>query len=166
MSEFPLHPVPAAFKSTAHIDAAAYEAMYQRSITDPEGAMIGEKLAATEKVFIDHLQSDVPFIKEAGKYLFTSGGKRVRPALLLLTSRMLGHDGKAEVTYAAVVELIHTATLIHDDIIDHAALRRRRPEISTTPVTSSTPPRARPHCVMTACRRILPSVPSPTPETT
>jgi hypothetical protein len=86
--------------------------------------LVADKLAATEEVFRRHLDSDVPFIHKAGVYISQGGGKRVRPALLLLAARLLGHDGEEEVTYAAVVEFIHTATLIHDDIIDHAALRR------------------------------------------
>jgi len=56
----------------------------------------------------------LPFIHKAGVYIAEGGGKRVRPALLLLAARLLGHDGDEEVTYAAVVEFIHTATLIHD----------------------------------------------------
>lgn len=88
--------------------------------------LVAPKLAATEELFRASLASDVPFIEEAGRYLADGGGKRVRPALLLLASRLLGHDGEEEVTYAAVVELIHTATLIHDDVIDHAGLRRGR----------------------------------------
>ena len=86
--------------------------------------LVAEKLAATEIQFRQYLESDVPFIDQACDYMATSGGKRVRPALLLLTSQMLGHDSEEEVTYAAVIELIHTASLIHDDIIDHATLRR------------------------------------------
>jgi octaprenyl-diphosphate synthase len=86
--------------------------------------LVADKLVATEAVFRHHLDSDVPFIHQAGDYLSKGGGKRVRPALLLLAARLLGHDGEEEVTYGAVIELIHTATLIHDDIIDHAALRR------------------------------------------
>jgi octaprenyl-diphosphate synthase len=86
--------------------------------------LVADKLIATEAVFRAHLASDVPFIENAGRYLAEGGGKRVRPALLLLAARLLGHDGEEEVTYAAVVEFIHTATLIHDDVIDHAALRR------------------------------------------
>ena len=89
-------------------------------------ALVAEKLAATEVVFRRHLDADVPFIHDAGDYLAGSGGKRMRPALLLLVSRLLGHDSDEEVTYAAVVEFIHTATLVHDDIIDHANLRRCR----------------------------------------
>jgi octaprenyl-diphosphate synthase len=86
--------------------------------------LVADKLIATEAVFRQHLDSDVPFIHQTGDYINQGGGKRVRPALLLLTARMLGHDGDEEVTYGAVIELIHTATLIHDDIIDHASLRR------------------------------------------
>lgn len=92
--------------------------------------LIADKLAATEELFRDSLSSDVPFIEEAGRYLAEGGGKRVRPALLLLASHLLGHDGEEEVTYAAVVELIHTATLIHDDVIDHAGLRRGRTTVN------------------------------------
>ncbi|HEV8631008.1 MAG TPA: polyprenyl synthetase family protein [Thermoanaerobaculia bacterium] len=93
-------------------------------------ALVADKLAATEGVFRRHLGSDVPFIHHAGEYLAGSGGKRMRPALLLLVSRLLGHDGDEEVTYAAVVEFIHTATLIHDDVIDHATLRRGQTTIN------------------------------------
>jgi octaprenyl-diphosphate synthase len=89
--------------------------------------LVADKLHATEEVFRAHLASDVPFIHRAGEYLAASGGKRVRPALLLLSARLLGHDGREEVTYAAVVEFIHTATLIHDDVLDHATLRRGQP---------------------------------------
>jgi octaprenyl-diphosphate synthase len=88
---------------------------------------VGPKLAAAEECFQRHLSAEVPFIAEAGRYLGEGGGKRVRPALLLLTAKLLGHDSDEEVTYAAVVEFIHTATLIHDDIIDLAATRRGRP---------------------------------------
>ncbi|HBL28951.1 MAG TPA: hypothetical protein DD490_19120 [Acidobacteria bacterium] len=86
--------------------------------------LVADKLVATEVILRRELDSDVPFIHKAGAYLADGGGKRVRPALLLLCARLLGHDGEEEITYGAVVELIHSATLIHDDIIDHAALRR------------------------------------------
>ena len=101
----------------------------ERPAPSPERflALVADKLAATEAIFRTALDSDVPFIHEAGAYLCDGGGKRVRPALLLLCARLLGHDGEEEVTYAATVELIHTATLVHDDIIDHAGLRRGRP---------------------------------------
>lgn len=89
-------------------------------------ALVAEKLARTEVSIHEHLGSDVPFIEEAGRYLASAGGKRLRPAMLLLAARLLGHDGEEEITYATVVEFIHTATLVHDDVIDHASLRRGR----------------------------------------
>lgn len=84
------------------------------------------KLVATEALLAARVASDVPFIHKTGEYIFSGGGKRMRPALLLLCARLLDRDSDEEVTYAAVVEIIHTATLIHDDIIDHADLRRGR----------------------------------------
>jgi octaprenyl-diphosphate synthase len=92
--------------------------------------LIADKLAATEEVFRHQLGSDVPFIQKTGEYILQGGGKRLRPALLLLSARLLGHDSDEEVTYAAVVEFIHNATLIHDDIIDHAHLRRGQPTLN------------------------------------
>ena len=85
---------------------------------------------ATELVFRRNLENDVPFVQQAGEYLFDGGGKRMRPALLLLSARLLGRDSDEEVTYAATIELIHTATLIHDDIIDNSSLRRGRQTIN------------------------------------
>lgn len=92
--------------------------------------LIADRLERTEEVFQRSLASDVPFIEEAGQYIFQGGGKRMRPALVLLAAAMLEREGDEEVTYAAVVELIHSATLIHDDIIDHATLRRSKPTVN------------------------------------
>ena len=92
---------------------------------------IAGKLAATEALIHSKLESDIPFVRRAGEYLFTAGGKRMRPALLLLSARLLDRDSDEEVTYAAVVEFIHAATLVHDDIIDHSELRRGRRTIHT-----------------------------------
>ncbi len=92
--------------------------------------LVADQLLATEEVFRRELGSDVPFIQMAGEYIAQGGGKRVRPALLLLSAKLLGHDGPEAVTYGAVVEFIHTATLIHDDILDHAQLRRGQPTLN------------------------------------
>src|SRR3954451_13907925 len=73
-----------------------------------------------------HVQSQVDLIPKIGKYIQTSGGKRMRPAVLLMAARLSGYTGDSAVLYAAVVEFIHTATLVHDDIIDDADLRRGR----------------------------------------
>ena len=86
--------------------------------------LIAEPLAKVEELFSARLASDVSFIDDAGTYIAAGGGKRVRPALLLLVARALDRLDEEAVTYAAVVELIHTATLVHDDVVDHSGLRR------------------------------------------
>src|SRR5207248_3228757 len=73
-----------------------------------------------------HVQSQVDLIPKIGQYIQTSGGKRIRPAVLLMSARLSGYTGDRAILYAAVVEFIHTATLVHDDIIDDADLRRGR----------------------------------------
>jgi octaprenyl-diphosphate synthase len=85
--------------------------------------------ADLEKVdteFARHVESQVALIPTIGKYIQTSGGKRMRPAVLLMASRLAGYQGDRAPLYAAVVEFIHTATLVHDDIIDDSELRRGR----------------------------------------
>ncbi len=87
---------------------------------------VREELSRVEREFAKHLESRVELIPEMGKYVQMSGGKRVRPAVLLLASRLCGYSGDLAVLNAAVVEFIHTATLVHDDIIDSAETRRGR----------------------------------------
>ncbi|MBA3269210.1 MAG: polyprenyl synthetase family protein [Acidobacteria bacterium] len=81
-------------------------------------------LEAVEREFERQVQSNVGVIPEIGKYVQKSGGKRVRPAVLLMAARLCGYVGPRAILNAAVVEFIHTATLVHDDIIDNAELRR------------------------------------------
>jgi octaprenyl-diphosphate synthase len=81
-------------------------------------------LEAVEREFERQVQSKVGVIPEIGKYIQRSGGKRVRPAVLLMAARLCGYSGPRAILNAAVVEFIHTATLVHDDIIDDAELRR------------------------------------------
>jgi octaprenyl-diphosphate synthase len=89
--------------------------------------LIAEKLARVEEELLLHFHSPIPTIERIGSYLASGGGKRIRPALLLLSARLLGYEeGDKDVRYATVVEFIHTATLVHDDIIDEARLRRGR----------------------------------------
>jgi octaprenyl-diphosphate synthase len=87
---------------------------------------IREDLEAVEQEFVRHIQSRVALIPEMGRYIQKSGGKRVRPAVLLMAARLSGYKGDRAVLHASVVEFIHTATLVHDDIIDGADLRRGR----------------------------------------
>ena len=86
--------------------------------------IIGEDLINVELQFRKDLESDVPLIRKVGEYVLSSGGKRVRPALLLLAARLCGYQGRQAVPLASVVEFIHTATLLHDDVVDSATLRR------------------------------------------
>jgi octaprenyl-diphosphate synthase len=83
-------------------------------------------LERVDEEFGRHVQSQVDLIPKIGNYIQTSGGKRIRPAVLLMASRLSGYTGDRAVLYAAVVEFIHTATLVHDDIIDDSDLRRGR----------------------------------------
>jgi octaprenyl-diphosphate synthase len=87
---------------------------------------VREELARVEREFARHLESRVDLIPQMGKYIQMSGGKRVRPAVLLMAARLCGYNGDRAVLNAAVVEFIHTATLVHDDIIDEAETRRGR----------------------------------------
>jgi octaprenyl-diphosphate synthase len=87
---------------------------------------IRSDLEAVDREFGRHVQSQVDLIPKIGRYIQTSGGKRMRPAVLLMAARLGGYEGDRAVTYAAVVEFIHTATLVHDDIIDDSDLRRGR----------------------------------------
>ncbi len=93
--------------------------------------LIGEDLLAIEREFGRDTVSGVAAITEIGEYLRNGGDKRLRPALLLLTAKMMDYRGEGTVHLGAVVEIIHTATLVHDDIIDDATIRRGRPSANT-----------------------------------
>ena len=93
--------------------------------------MLREDLAAIEREFGRDTVSDVEAITEIGEYLRQGGGKRIRPALLLLASKLFDYEGRGAIRLGAVVEIIHTATLVHDDIIDEAQTRRGRPAANT-----------------------------------
>ncbi|MGE0404658.1 MAG: polyprenyl synthetase family protein [Candidatus Korobacteraceae bacterium] len=88
--------------------------------------LLRDDLVAIELEFGRDTVSSVGVITEIGEYLRGSGGKRLRPALLLLAAKMMGHNGSSGIRLGAVVEIIHTATLVHDDIIDEAQTRRGR----------------------------------------
>ena len=89
--------------------------------------LVGEDLEAVEVEIHRELYSPVPLVQEMGGYIARAGGKRLRPILLLLAARVAGYRGPRGVRLACVVELLHTATLIHDDVVDQAPLRRGRP---------------------------------------
>jgi octaprenyl-diphosphate synthase len=93
--------------------------------------LLRDDLAAIEEEFGRDTVSKVGAITEIGEYLRAGGGKRIRPALLLLSAKLLNYNGTGAVKLASVVEIIHTATLVHDDIIDEAQTRRGRPAANT-----------------------------------
>jgi octaprenyl-diphosphate synthase len=93
--------------------------------------LLRDDLAAIEREFGRDTVSNVAAITEIGEYLRGGGGKRIRPALLLLSSKLFNYEGRGAIRLGAVVEIIHTATLVHDDIIDEAKTRRGRPAANT-----------------------------------
>lgn len=92
--------------------------------------LVGTRLIAVEREFESYLESDIPLIARIGHYISESGGKRIRPSLLLLTSRLGDYEGDNDILFASVFELIHTATLVHDDVIDEASVRRGRVSVN------------------------------------
>lgn len=96
-------------------DAPAYASLIERDMREVDAVIAGR------------LATQVPLVAQVCQYIIGAGGKRLRPALLLLVSGALGYSGAQRFNLAAVVEFIHTATLLHDDVVDGSALRRGRP---------------------------------------
>ncbi|GAB6082308.1 polyprenyl synthetase family protein [Desulfuromonas carbonis] len=94
------------------------------TLMDKVLAQLKDDLQRVEAQFKIDLTSDVVLIRKVGEYVLASGGKRIRPILLLLCARLAGYRGDAHIGLASVVEFIHTATLLHDDVVDSAVLRR------------------------------------------
>jgi octaprenyl-diphosphate synthase len=90
-------------------------------------ALVAADMAEVDRVIADRLDSGVPLVGEVARYIISAGGKRLRPVLLLLSCGALGYTGDQRHNLAAVVEFIHTATLLHDDVVDASTLRRGRP---------------------------------------
>jgi octaprenyl-diphosphate synthase len=89
-------------------------------------APVAEDLAKVDALIRQRLDSDVALVRQVAEYLIASGGKRLRPALLLLACGAVGNRSEARLPLAAVIEFIHTATLLHDDVVDASELRRGR----------------------------------------
>jgi len=90
-------------------------------------SLMGPDLAAVDAVIHARMSSEAALIPQVGQHLVDSGGKRLRPLITLAAARQFGYAGAAHVKLAAAVEFIHTATLLHDDVVDESALRRGRP---------------------------------------
>jgi octaprenyl-diphosphate synthase len=89
--------------------------------------IVATEFEAVNQLIIDQLHSGVPLVENIGHYIVDAGGKRLRPMLVLLSGGACGELNKAHITLAAVIEFIHTATLLHDDVVDLSMLRRGRP---------------------------------------
>ena len=87
-------------------------------------SLIKDDLVLVEADLKKNLSCDVPLISKVGEYVLMSGGKRLRPVLLLLSSGLCGYSGNRHIPLASVMEFIHTATLLHDDVVDNAVIRR------------------------------------------
>jgi octaprenyl-diphosphate synthase len=89
--------------------------------------VVAEDFAALNSKVISQLHSEVPLIESIGHYIIEAGGKRMRPVLVLLCARALGYRGQQHIDLATVIEFLHTATLLHDDVVDMSEMRRGRP---------------------------------------
>jgi len=87
-------------------------------------ALVADDMNLVNELILKHMQSPVALIPELAGHLISSGGKRLRPMLTLASAQMLGYDGKRHIGLATAVEFIHTATLLHDDVVDESNMRR------------------------------------------
>lgn len=88
--------------------------------------LLAEDMQAVDTLIRSRLQSQVPLVSQVAEYIISAGGKRLRPQVLLLAARAAGYQGNRHHELAAMIELIHTSTLLHDDVVDESALRRGR----------------------------------------
>ncbi len=86
--------------------------------------LVAPQMAEVNEIILDRLQSEIPLIPQLARHLIAAGGKRIRPMLTLLSARLCGYEGSRHLGLAAAVEFIHTATLLHDDVVDASELRR------------------------------------------
>ena len=107
----------------------------EKSLDSPNFADVVElardDMDAVDRLISTSLESDVALVSQVSQYIVTSGGKRLRPLLVLLAARALGYEGKQHIRSAAIIEFIHTATLLHDDVVDSSARRRGRDTANT-----------------------------------
>ncbi|HBO39546.1 MAG TPA: octaprenyl diphosphate synthase [Pasteurellaceae bacterium] len=90
-------------------------------------ALIKDDMQKVDKTILAQLNSDVALINQLGFYIIQGGGKRIRPMIANLTAKVLGYQGEQHITCAAFIEFIHTATLLHDDVVDESKMRRGNP---------------------------------------
>ncbi|MCC8365175.1 octaprenyl diphosphate synthase [Xenorhabdus sp. PB61.4] len=88
--------------------------------------LTADDMAAVNETILNQLNSDVALINQLGYYIISGGGKRIRPMIAVLVAKALGHEGEKHIKVAALIEFIHTATLLHDDVVDESDMRRGR----------------------------------------
>ncbi len=88
--------------------------------------LVAPDMGEVDRLIQDRLRSEVALIDQMGHYIVNSGGKRLRPVLVLIAAGACGYEGRRHIELAAIMEFIHTATLLHDDVVDASALRRGR----------------------------------------
>jgi len=115
-------PIPMSKTAAAENSKPNHNAMSLREIRERSA----EDLAGLDEVILQRLSSDVVLVNEVARHIVAGGGKRLRPLLVILAARACGYPGEHHVVAAAVVEFIHTATLLHDDVVDNSSLRRGR----------------------------------------
>lgn len=93
--------------------------------------LVEDEMASVDRLILSELSSDVVLINQIGHYIVQSGGKRLRPMLLLLAAKALDFRSTEHITLATVIEFIHTATLLHDDVVDESSLRRGRDTVNS-----------------------------------
>ena len=92
----------------------------------PLSSTIASAFEDVNQLILENLRSDVSLVEDIGQYIIDAGGKRLRPRLCLLTAAALGNITSAHNAFATVIEFLHTATLLHDDVVDVSTLRRGR----------------------------------------
>jgi octaprenyl-diphosphate synthase len=90
-------------------------------------ALCAADMTAVNELILARLQSDVSLINQLGFYIVSAGGKRMRPMLTVMAARALGYEGEDHLKLAAIIEFIHTSTLLHDDVVDESDLRAAKP---------------------------------------
>lgn len=93
-------------------------------------AVVADDFTSVNRFISDRLNTNVPMIREVGEYIVGSGGKRLRPLVAILAARACGYAGDKHIHVAAIIEFLHTATLLHDDVVDESSLRRGRPTVN------------------------------------
>jgi octaprenyl-diphosphate synthase len=108
----------------------AKKGSFKRDPLQPAFDLVAREMKRVDEGFKHHIDTDVLYIRKVCEYIIRSGGKRYRPMLLLLSAKLLGYEGDRHIPLAAMIEFIHTATLLHDDVVDSAELRRGKPSVN------------------------------------